>query len=149
MKIRILSSYLFEVVLAIVILMGVLLFKIDLQRTVFIVSQKLGILFTIYGALIALCGGLIHIMINEPETEFIKWLISKKAEATYRHAAWYILFSFIVGMIFIGINNICANSYPLSIATGFFIILNSIQILTMFLLINNYVSLKRKWQELS
>ena len=115
MKIKILSSYFFEAFLAAIALFFLLLLKIDLQKTTLLLSEKLGIVFTMYGTLIALCGCLIFIMINEPDTEFIKWLVKKKTESSYRNAAMYTLCSLCFGMIFIGINNIFMSSFGLSV----------------------------------
>jgi len=148
LKVKIFTSYFFEALLAAIALFILFLLKIDLQKTIFLLSQKLGIVFTMYGALIALCGGLLFIMINEPDTEFIKWLVKKRAESSYRNAAMYTLCSLCFGMIFIGINNIYMNSFGLSVVAIYLVLLNTIQILTMFILINNYISLKRKWQDL-
>jgi hypothetical protein len=148
MKINHLTSYICEVLLASLILILLFLLNIDFQKTTFLLSDNLGILFPIYGAIIALCGGLLLVMTNESDTEFIKWLISKKAESSYRNAALFTLCSFCFGMIFIGVNKIFIDSYALSIGALYLIILNTIQVLPMFILINNYISLKRKWQEL-
>lgn len=85
---------------------------------------------------------------NESDTDFIKWLISEKAESAYRNAAIFSLSSFFFGMIFIGIYKIFIDSYFLSIVALYLVVLNTVQVLSMFILISNYISLKRKWQEL-
>jgi hypothetical protein len=148
MKIKPLSPYIFEALLALLILVFVYMIDIDLQKTTKNLSENIGILLAIYGAVIALCGGLLLIMTNEADIAFIKWLISMKAESAYRNAAIFTLCSFCFGMIFIGINKIFIDSYVLSFAAIYLVILNIIQVIAMFILVNNYISLKRKWQEL-
>lgn len=148
MKINKSSPYLFEFLLGSLVLIFLHLLNIDLHKATLQLSKNLGILFTIYGAVIALCSCLLLVLINESDTEFIKWLILKKAESSYRNAAIFTLCSFCFGMIFIGINNMYVDTYIISIIALYLVILNTIQVFQMFILFNNYVSLKRKWQEL-
>lgn len=112
------------------------------------IVRNIGTVLAIYGIFIALSCGLVVIMFSENHDGFTRWLIKNNAETLYRNAAIYSLGSFVFGMLLLCTIKIFKCQHIVSDLALTVFILNIIQAFTMIILVNNYLSVKRKWQDL-
>lgn len=142
-------SYVTEIILSILLIILLRLVGVKSSDILLPLINNIGTVLTAYGILIALSCGLVVIMLNENDHSFVKWLIKNRAEYLYRNAAIYTLSSFVFGAIIMCLIKLYVNNSVISNISAVILFVNLMQSFTMIILINNYLSLKRKWQELN